>query len=59
VPNQTLKATGPVHLTFKGGATVDSSGLKYAAKTGIWDFGKSTVVIPESMIDAQEETTSP
>ena len=55
VPAQSLAAKGPVHLRLHGGATIDSEGLTYASKTGLWNFGHATVVIPESMIDAEEE----
>lgn len=55
VPSQSLKTTGPVHLTLHGGATVDAQTLTYASKVGRWDFGKATLVIPESMIDDEEK----
>jgi hypothetical protein len=48
VPRQTLKATGPVHLISKDGSTVQSGGLSFDAKTGIWDFGRATLTVPES-----------
>ncbi|MDR3475410.1 MAG: hypothetical protein P4M09_27495 [Devosia sp.] len=48
VSAQTLKASGPVSLLLKDGSTVDGSGLTYSAKTGIWDFGKATVTVPDT-----------
>jgi hypothetical protein len=48
VPQQTLRATGPVHLISKDGSTIDSEGLKFDAKTGLWDFGRATLTVPQS-----------
>ena len=45
---QTVKATGKVNLSLAGGATVESDGLSYDPKTGIWDFNKATLTVPDT-----------
>jgi len=47
VPAQTLKANGPVHLISQDGSTIAANGLTYDAKTGIWDFGRATLTVPD------------
>ncbi|MGN6102969.1 MAG: hypothetical protein ACTHOR_17660 [Devosia sp.] len=46
VPQQTLHAAGPVHLVSKDGTTIDSNGLDYSTRTGVWNFGKATMTVP-------------
>lgn len=47
VPEQTLKASGPVHLISQDGSTIAAAGLSYDARTGIWDFGRATLTVPD------------
>jgi hypothetical protein len=48
LPDQTLKALGPISITMADGTTIEATGLDYDAKTSVWTFGRSIVTLPRT-----------
>jgi hypothetical protein len=46
--DQKLVANGPSHIVTQGGMTIDSQHVVYDGKTLLWDFGRATVVLPQT-----------
>lgn len=47
LPKQTLTATGRARIALAGGMTIDAQGLVYDAVAGRWQFGRTTVTLPQ------------
>lgn len=55
VPGERLTASGPVHLVFSDGMTLDAGSLSYDAHAAIWSFSRVTLTVPAT----PAETTGP
>jgi lipopolysaccharide export system protein LptC len=47
LPSQHLRASGQVRLTLANGTRIESNGLDYSPKSGVWDFGRATLTVAD------------
>jgi hypothetical protein len=59
LPDQTLKALGPISIIMADGTKIEAAGLDYDAKTSVWTFGRSTVTLPRTPGSASGPATPP